>query len=148
MGRINKFLLLCGADRRLLVRAFSLVFMIRVGLWVLPFSFMRKLLVAPARSDIAPALRPHDFISRAVWAVTVASTYVPLATCLTQALVTRYLLAQEGCNAVVRIGVARSRAGRFQAHAWVESNGRVVIGGSESVVDQFTELRASDGGGF
>ena len=55
-------------------------------------------------------------------------------------------LVKRGCDAVVRIGAARNKAGRFQAHAWVESSGKVVIGGSESSLNRFTELRTSDGG--
>jgi hypothetical protein len=42
------------------------------------------------------------------------------------------LLARRGCHATVRIGVARSETGELQAHAWVEVDGSIVIGGSES----------------
>jgi hypothetical protein len=38
------------------------------------------------------------------------------------------LLARIGQPAALRIGVARSEEGRFQAHAWVESQGRIVVG--------------------
>jgi hypothetical protein len=74
-----------------------------------------------------------------VWAVTVGSRYVPAATCLTQALVTQVLLSRRGHPASMRIGVARSEAGEFQAHAWVECRGRVVIGGAQAPL-RFTPL--------
>ncbi len=73
----------------------------------------------------------------------IASRYVPAATCLTQSLATKVLLSRQGHQASVRIGVARSEAGQFQAHAWVESNGRVVIGGPESHLKRYTPLLAS-----
>jgi hypothetical protein len=148
MGHINKFFRLSAADRRLFLRAFLLVCLVRLGLWILPFSVMRKFLVNSACSEPASAIEPGGFIDRVVWAVGVASDYVPAATCLTQAFVTRFLLVEQGCDAVVRIGVARSKTGRFQAHAWVESNGRVIIGGSETSLSHFTELRTSSGGGL
>lgn len=146
MTRINKFFRLDAADRQLLVSAFFLVSSVRLGLSVLPFSIMRRLLLGSGRSDRRSPIASGDIVDRTVWAVTVASSYVPAATCLTQALAARKLLVKWGCDAVVRIGAARNKAGRFQAHAWVESSGKVVIGGSESSLNRFTELRTSDGG--
>jgi hypothetical protein len=51
-------------------------------------------------------------------------------TCLNQALAAQMLLAQRGYPALLHIGVAKGKEGQFQAHAWVESEGKVVIGGS------------------
>jgi hypothetical protein len=82
---------------------------------------------------------PQASLDSIAWAVTVASHYVPVATCLTQALAARVLLAGRGRSARLCIGVARSESGRFQAHAWVECAGRVVIGGAEAPV-RFTPL--------
>ena len=56
------------------------------------------------------------------------SRYVPAATCLTQALATRVLLSRLGQPAHLRIGVAKSKKGQLQAHAWVESQGKIIIG--------------------
>jgi hypothetical protein len=53
------------------------------------------------------------------------------STCLTEAVVAQVMLARRGHPATLRIGVARSEEGRFEAHAWVESGGRVMIGGHE-----------------
>jgi hypothetical protein len=43
------------------------------------------------------------------------------------------LLAHHGDPAVIRIGVAKNKNGQLEAHAWVESRGRVVIGGSREL---------------
>ena len=81
-------------------------------------------------------------MDRLVWAVRVASHYVPDATCLTQALATQVLLNRHGCQTNLRIGVARNETGQFQAHAWVEKDGMVVIGGPASHLQRYTPLPA------
>ena len=67
-------------------------------------------------------------IDRIAWAVAVASRYVPMATCLTQALAGQMLLARWGHTAQLHIGVANGPGGNLEAHAWLESQGTIVIG--------------------
>ena len=61
-------------------------------------------------------------------AVTAAGRHVPGSTCLTEALVGEILLSRRGFPSRLRLGVARE-AGELRAHAWVESEGRIVVGG-------------------
>ena len=58
-----------------------------------------------------------------------SSRYVPGSTCLVQALAGQWMLLREGYPAQLRIGV--SKAEGFEAHAWVELEGKVLIGGPE-----------------
>ena len=52
--------------------------------------------------------------------------------CLTQALAGQVLLERYGYPALVHVGVTKkAKNGTFQAHAWLESDGKVVIGESE-----------------
>jgi hypothetical protein len=51
--------------------------------------------------------------------------------CLTQALAARYLLSRGGVPSVLQIGVAR-HGSDLQAHAWLEREGGVIIGGEQS----------------
>jgi hypothetical protein len=83
-------------------------------------------------------------VERIAWAVGAASRYVPTATCLSQALAAQVLLARHGHPASLRIGVARGAAGRLEAHAWIESRGRIVIGGTADLA-RYTPLPALDG---
>lgn len=62
-------------------------------------------------------------------AVTRASTMVPAATCLTQALAGGFLIHRAGGHATIHFGVSRETAG-FKAHAWLEGGGRILIGGA------------------
>jgi hypothetical protein len=108
----------------------------RLGLWLLPFRTLRRLLHSVTRDGLRHAGQSSP--ERIAWAVVAASRYVPQATCLTQALAAQVLLGREGHTACLRIGVARNEGSQFQAHAWVETQGKVVIG--ESEVERYAPL--------
>jgi transglutaminase superfamily protein len=84
----------------------------------------------------ASATVAHDV----AWAVRCVSRAVPGATCLTQALAAQLLLSRRGVESRLRIGVARTPAGRLRAHAWLESDGVVVLGGAG--METYTPLTA------
>jgi hypothetical protein len=56
------------------------------------------------------------------------------------------LLARRGYLADLRIGVIKADSGQLEAHAWVESEGQVIIGGSDSPF-RFTPLPSLEGEG-
>lgn len=70
-------------------------------------------------------------MGRIAWAVTRASRAVPGAACLTQALAAQVLLERHGFPARVQVGVRRSDGAQLLAHAWVESDGRILLGGTD-----------------
>jgi Transglutaminase-like superfamily len=142
MTPLLKFVRLPSADRNLLVKSALLLGAVRLGLWLLPFQTLRRLLAS--RTYGTTTLPEETSVTKVTWAVTVAGRYVPVATCLTQALAVQVLLGQQGLAATLRIGVARGEAGQFQAHAWVEYQGRVVIGGIEAP-SRFTPLPLLEG---
>ena len=140
MKRLRKLLRTSPTDRRLLVRAALLLGATRVGLWLLPIQTLRRALagvVCTAARWPRGAPPPAD---RIAWAVAVASGYVPKATCLTQALAVQALLGRDGFSADLRISVARTGDGRLEAHAWIESHGRVLVGAPG--LDRYTLLGA------
>lgn len=136
MSPLRKWRKLAPAERRLLARAWLLLGMIRVALWLLPFRVVHRLL---ARTQTSP---PRCSIEQIGWAVAVAGVYLPWATCLPQALTAQVLLRRNGHAADLKIGVARDDRGRLEAHAWVESTGQIVIGGSATTVARYTPLPA------
>ncbi|HEX8917868.1 MAG TPA: lasso peptide biosynthesis B2 protein, partial [Chloroflexota bacterium] len=69
--------------------------------------------------------------ARAARAVVGASRSIPRASCLTQAIAGRWLLASYGHPSQVHIGAARDNDGRLELHAWLDCNGTIVIGGEE-----------------
>lgn len=83
----------------------------------------------PKTGSPTPAYR-----RRAAWAANaVGHRLLPNRPCLTQALVLQYLLLRRGDDrAELHIGVAKGESGELLAHAWIERNGRVLIGGTGS----------------
>ena len=77
-------------------------------------------------------------VERLAWVVGVASRFVPKATCLAQALALHVLLQQAGYEVFLHIGVTNNEEGNLKAHAWIESQGRVLIGGSD--LNSYTPL--------
>lgn len=67
-------------------------------------------------------------------------------TCLARGLTWQVLAAQGGGYARLRLGVARTNAGRLEAHAWLESGGRVLVGGTSLVLERYTPLLTLDPG--
>ena len=143
-GQVAKFLNLPRPHKRLLTKTLLFVWIVRMALWTFPFRVVQRLMRRLEASLAAPSGQCEYSIALIVWAVSVASRYVPSATCLTQAMVTRFLLGCSGHESIVRIGVARTDTGKFQFHAWVESNGNVVIGDTPSMLKEFTPLFAWD----
>jgi len=129
MKRLYKFLSLKLSASHLLVSALLLLGIVRLGLWLLPFQTLRYLLSRMTRIATEVQEINQASVDRVVWAVTVANRYMPgEVKCLARALATQVLLGQRGHQALLRIGVAKGEQGQLEAHAWVESQGRIVIG--------------------
>jgi len=125
--RLRKFLRRSREEQRLLVTALYWVACIRAGLWLLPFRILRPVVEHACRNP-GPEVTDELVVARVAWAISSAARFVPRATCVTQALAARILLARRGLASEVCYGVGR-RQGRIIAHAWLESGGRVIVGG-------------------
>lgn len=74
------------------------------------------------------------------WAVKNVSRVIPFASCLTQALSLQRLLAREGYSSTIRIGVKLDDKDKVDAHAWVLFEDRVLIGGNDRHLDDYSVL--------
>ena len=111
---------------------------------MLPFHILRRLLAKMAEAPTGSQKIDQSYADKVAWTVEVTGRYMPgVGTCLTQALTARVLLARRGHPALLRIGVVKGEEGQLQAHAWLESGGRVVIGGSE--LERYVPLVALEG---
>ena len=128
MDQLSKFIQMPAADRSLLVASASLMAAVRLGLWLLPFQLLRRLLAKLEQTNLRRQSQPPAPVDRIVWSVKVASRYIPAATCLTQALTANALLTRNGHPSDLRIGVAKVDGDQLEAHAWVESEGKILIG--------------------
>jgi hypothetical protein len=139
---IRTFTRLPSADQRLLVKTALLLIAIIVGLRVLPFRVLQRFIVRVTVVPKVADITDNHSVDRVVWAVKTTSRYVPRASCLVQAMVSKILLARRGHLTQLCIGVTRDEKRTFQAHAWLEHEGAVIFG--ESDID-YTPLPPLDG---
>jgi hypothetical protein len=132
MSNVGRVLSLTPVEQRRLAQAFLIVAGVRIGLSLVPFPRFQALLARlRAQANVKSGSGPTaEQLARDV---RIVSSYVPRATCLTQALAGQAFLAHYGYPAVVHIGVTTSEgdAKAFQSHAWLESDGSVIIGEPE-----------------
>ena len=128
--------------RRFLYKVIFLVAIVRVSLWLLPFRLICRAVRKINVINSAKKTKFRGWPTRQQIAdtITVGSHYIPKATCLTQALTAQIMLKHYGYPADLQIGVAWSETGQFEAHAWIESDGAVVIGGTTEDLERFSVL--------
>ena len=136
--RLFSFFRLSFSDQGLLIQAALAVVNAKLAMKTLPLPTARAIVarqqrlawrVVPVRAD------------RVVWAVETASRAIPgMKNCLVQAVAAEAMLIQAGYPCELRIGAAKKAPDELIAHAWVESEGRVVIGDFE--LDRYTPLMA------
>jgi len=141
MTLIPKFFRLSFDEQRLLVKTSILLVAIQIGLHILPFKKQYRLLVRSA--NLTPLSQEPDpeYLRQVVWAITNAGRILlGPNTCLPQALAAHFLLTQNGFPVRLVIGVRKDESGDFKAHAWVENDGNVVIGGNHLELGPYTTL--------
>ncbi len=143
MGILARYLALPPQRRRLAIEAWRWVTIYRVGLALLPPGVVLRRGEARATSAPEPADARPDLLPDLQWALLAASRRVPGARCLAQALAARTLLARRGLSSSLRFGGRKKEDGTFEAHAWLESRGRVVYGEDRS--DLFTRIVGAAG---
>jgi hypothetical protein len=142
MRQLYKFLTLPSDERILLARAGVLLVFIRLGLGLVPFPTLRRLVVGRPRSVEGAHRDDQRRADQVVWAVTTVNDRLPrwATTCLSSALAMQALLARRGLLSRVHVGVRRGPLGELAAHAWVERDGRILIGGSAADLAEFSPL--------
>jgi len=131
---VRKFARLAPRDRAVLARTMVTLGLSRLVTWILPFPFGRRLMVGKRRAD-----RSTITEDQITWAMQHAQRIIPRATCLPQAIAAEALLTRGGLPAHLQIGVKKTPDGKLTAHAWVESNGRIVVGNLRDLND-YTRL--------
>ena len=128
-----------AAERRSVLAALVTVAAVRFCLWILPYRAVRRLARGtsmPPRGTLPASVASAERIARDVGR---AARVVPRATCLVQALAGEWLIVRAGAPVALQYGVAPGERG-VEAHAWLESGGRVILGGEEAA--RFAPLRA------
>lgn len=143
--RINLALRLSGRD--LIAAAWVCSWLIHIRLALAFRSFHTVIAIVSSH-----AKRPAPYLSKrvsladiAIWVDRSARLLPGSYTCLPKALTAYLLYRRLGMRPILRVGARREDDGEFQAHAWVELNGAVVIGklpslGQYRVFEQLGEL--------
>jgi hypothetical protein len=120
-------------ERRLVLEAALLLLVARLGvrLWRLP-TLQRVLAQVPLPIAHRQTTVP---LERLAWAVAAAARRVGPTTCLMDASAAYAMLTRRGYRAALRLGVRRDaeRPGQLASHAWVECDGRVIVGDTEGL---------------
>ena len=132
MPRLRKAFALSALDWLLIVQATLWFAVVEFGLCLLQFRNVLAMLHGAKRSARNSHSQPSVVASgspeRAAYCVELASRLHPLhATCLKKALVLYALLARRGFEVQLVIGAARDGR-RLDAHAWLEHQGRIILG--------------------
>jgi hypothetical protein len=137
MTIIHSFLKLNNETKWLLIKAGALLWIIRIMLWIFSFARIQRVIkrsTSKSRENKIP-------LPQITWAIHIMSRFTPQATCLVRALAGQILLSQYGYDSNIKIGVSRDK-GEFEAHAWLENDGKVVLG--ESEVDYVPIMNIND----
>jgi hypothetical protein len=93
-----------------------------------PFERWRTQLESSDASK-SEAFPPSWRVRELVWAVNGVSTpFGEALNCLPRALATRWMMQRRQWPNTLQLGVARSAEGKFEAHAWIEYRGAVIMG--------------------
>ena len=144
MKKLSKFLSLPSGEKRLLMKTFMLTSLIRLGLWLLPFNFILSRTNFFRNAKIKSNKTSKHLQDRIIWAIETVSHYVPKSTCLVKSFTTQILLSEHGYNPELHIGVAKGNEKKVEAHAWVESEGQIIMGESEQ--NYYTPILVLDKG--
>lgn len=149
MVYLRKFLHLQSSERWLVVTIGLSYLAIWLGYRVLPFQTLYRLLIHLGQNKTIPIENEEGFTDQVVQAINRTNrNLIKDSTCLTQALTGQLLLNRHGIYTHLCIGVLKEDVGKLHAHAWLESNGRVVIGGPESEIERYTILPEINGIGL
>jgi hypothetical protein len=128
MTILRRMTSLKASEAAMLAQALAWVVGMRIAMWTVPSA--RLLRFVQRRVDrvaAAPAVGRWP-ASEIAWSVRAVGRRVPKASCLVQALAVQLLLARNGYGSELRVGV-KTDDGEFAAHAWVEHQGRIIVGG-------------------
>jgi hypothetical protein len=124
---IGKWRSLSGPEKWIFLRAAWCLLWIKAGLRLLPFALFKKWYHRLSRPGRIQQAAPET-MERTVWAVDTAANLLPFELlCLPRALATKYLLRNSPAL-TLEIGIEINPAKQFEAHAWVEQNGNIIIG--------------------
>ena len=116
-----------GYERVALLKAATTLLIVKAGLTILPFSSFRKIFHWFSKTDQVEEISQKEMEQTAM-AIRLAADNLPFELlCLPRALAAKYLLRKVP-SLTLEIGIEINSTKVFEAHAWVERNGSIIIG--------------------
>jgi hypothetical protein len=128
----------------LLVESALWLVSIKFGLHIFRFQTLREILSIASLMRRFSGEPAQDSLERVVWSIEKSSCYLPRSiNCLPRALAAQVMLTQRGHDVEVIIGARRNQQRRLNAHAWVEHQGKVIIGNMKDL-SQYSPLKNAE----
>jgi hypothetical protein len=121
-------------ERMLLLEAFFLLGLARMGVLILPFRWLAKSLGQHMKEDQTPLLPADLKLARMIGAaIRSAANYTPWGSvCLPQAVAAKWMLKRRRIPATVYLGLMKDKTTteKLAAHAWIRC-GSIIITGAQ-----------------
>tara|TARA_R110002124_G_scaffold85967_8_gene222601 strand:- start:82 stop:531 length:450 start_codon:yes stop_codon:yes gene_type:complete len=116
-----------------LIRSAMVLTLVKLGLVMLPFNTFRNWFRKIAYAS-SPRTLSKKRVDEIVWSINVMANLLPISLlCLPRALAAKYLLRGQS-NMKLEIGVELNPREQFEAHAWIEQDGEIIIGDWDSSI--------------
>ena len=144
--KLHRLIAMPARQRRLMAQAIVSIAATRLALAALPVRRVRRIFWSLIGARTVAESDKRCSLETVIHLVGVGAKYSPAgSTCLSVALVAQALLQRHGYESQFRIGVKRSAEGVFAAHAWLERDGRVIVGGPLALVQDYKPLPDVEG---
>jgi len=141
MGPIRGFFQLPLAKKRLIIEATGLILVTRLGLYLTSVHKLQSFYQRFNNVENTPYPGNNPVKSEITWAVnSIGQKIFKDDTCLVIAIAGQALLNYHGIPARLQLGCLLAEDKSIFAHAWVECEGEVVIGGTEREISKYTLL--------
>ena len=137
-GRLVRFVRADAAERSVFCTAVLSMNAVRLAL---PFVSVQRIIALSNRLSRrwqARAAGTPD-VERAARRIIQAKRFCPLSTCLSESIGAHFVMSRLGHESELRIGVAKSGE-KFEAHAWLECEGNVIIGNASPEGKQYVRM--------
>ncbi|PID41214.1 MAG: hypothetical protein CR981_04165 [Proteobacteria bacterium] len=126
------------AEKKFFIKSCWLMIFFRIALKRRPFQQIMaetKVMTGKITTGKSQEIRLH----RAARLAKTAGSIIPFSTCLSRALAGYVLLAEQGFETTLHIGVTRDDSYGFEAHAWLTHNNSIILGNLPDL-DKYQEL--------
>lgn len=127
--KLRTFMSHSRQQRGLIAEAMLLTWLARLAVRLIPFSWIVRWIEHKASSHQSAKIPEPALIYSLRRAVKTASrNALWKSVCMQQSLAMYSMLSRRGYGSTLRMGAKINPEGKIEAHAWLESNGQVILG--------------------